>query len=231
MKPKDNLSLGLLLYGYAVFLGAIYIFAFWRPYGFNVFPYLSTSDFITAPLNRIWVLLAPLVLLLTIPISEAPNKPRWPFSVFVVAFALHIAVSLASILESFQSFSRANFSFENEKSILVLCVAFLVLAAILAYCAIRNRVAIGFQILAFIFAQTSVVMAIGYNDGKGIFNGASNVHFLENRELCETPPLRDWVYVEKFGSHAFFLNTIDKRLCIVDKLRFNLVSRKYSEGL
>ena len=63
LKSTEQLSHGLLLYGYAIALGAAYIFAFWRPLGFNIFPYLGAIDLLTAPLNRLLALFAPLILL------------------------------------------------------------------------------------------------------------------------------------------------------------------------
>ncbi len=54
----DKLGLGVFLYAYAVLLGASYLFAFWRTIGFNIFPYLSLQDYLSAPLNRVIALIA-----------------------------------------------------------------------------------------------------------------------------------------------------------------------------
>lgn len=39
------------------------------------------------------------------------------------------------------------------------------------------------------------VLAIGYSNGKTVFNGAEEVHFLDNRELCEEEGNAQWVFL------------------------------------
>ena len=54
----EKVGLGAILLAYAVLLGAAYLFAYWRTMGFDIFPYLSVQNYVTAPLNRISVLVA-----------------------------------------------------------------------------------------------------------------------------------------------------------------------------
>lgn len=58
----NKLGVGVLAYSYGVLLCAAYVLAFWRPLGFEVFSYLSLSDYISAPLGRLSILISvPLV--------------------------------------------------------------------------------------------------------------------------------------------------------------------------
>ncbi len=74
-------------------------------------------------------------------------------------------------------------------------------------------------------------MIAGYKDGKTVYNGAQNVYYLENKEICEKDSARDWVHLGTFNSQTFFMNTIDKRLCITDQKNLLMVSRKMKERL
>jgi len=51
MEIDSKLNSSIVAYSYSVVLGASYIFAFWRPIGFNIFPYLSLKDFLTTLLT------------------------------------------------------------------------------------------------------------------------------------------------------------------------------------
>lgn len=74
-------------------------------------------------------------------------------------------------------------------------------------------------------------MSAGYSDGKAVFHGAERVYFLDNKELCDASGVRDWVFLGRFTEHTFFMNTVDKRLCLTAEKNFKLVSRKFSEKL
>ena len=232
MKSTNKAALPLLLYAYSVLLGAAYLLAFWRPFGFDIFPYLSTIDFLTSPLNRISVLLAPLMMLLVITVADRSiSIKQFPRRVFLAAIVTQISLALAELFQGISVFLQSSFYFENEKSVMALCGIFVFLSIAVAFKATREAGQTDLQLLAIAFAQIATVMASGYDDGKKIFNGADNVYFLEDKTLCENPPLRDWVYLGRFGSQAIFFNTIDKRICLRDKIQFNLISRKFSEGL
>lgn len=145
--------------------------------------------------------------------------------------ALHYLIGAKEIFKAFEIFSKFDFHFNNEKSVLVFCSLFLLFSLLLAFRLIFERKNIFLIISAIGLVQISTALATGYTDGKSIFNGAENVHFLEQKDLCEKGGVRDWVYLEKFGSNAFFMNTIDKRICIQNEIKFNLFSRKFHERL
>ena len=232
MKSTEQLSHGILLYGYAIALGAAYIFAFWRPLGFNIFPYLGAIDLLTAPLNRLLALFAPFILLFIAQAETNSKSPlKLPFYSIVIIMLLHYFVGAKEILKAFEVFSKFDFHFDNEKSILVFCSLFMLFSLILAFRIIFERNNIYLIVCAVGLAQISMALATGYTDGKTIFNGAGNVHYLEQKDLCEKGGIRDWVYLEKFGNNVFFMNTIDKRICIQNEIKFNLFSRKIHEGL
>ena len=50
-----------------------------------------------------------------------------------------------------------------------------------------------FLMLSLALAQSGAVLAIGYSHGKAVFNGAEEVHFLDNREVCEKEGSNRWV--------------------------------------
>jgi hypothetical protein len=86
-------------------------------------------------------------------------------------------------------------------------------------------------ILALALAQSGAVVAAGYKDGKTVFNGAAEVHFLDNQEICEKDGKQRWVFLGHFANLSIFMNTIDKRLCITEEKNYRLDYRKISENL
>lgn len=226
----DKLGVGVFLYGYAVFLGACYLFAFWRPIGFNVFPYLGLQDYIGAALNRVVVLVAMPLIFAAIVFSgdrEAGNK----FAQRIVPF-LAALYCIAFVKEFYQASSRfltTDFYFANENSVLMIAALFFCAGVACAIYCWRALAGLHVQIAALVLLQSAVSMAAGYSDGKAVYNGALQVHFLENKELCEAVGVRDWVLLGAFGDQTFFMNTIDKRLCLTDEKKIRLTSRQQKE--
>lgn len=228
----EKLGIGFLLYAYAIFLGASYLFAFWRPFGFNVFPYLGLQDYVSAPLNRIIVLVAiPLVFAVIIfgrRSSELKDLTR-DLTLYLVAM-----YGIVFVMEFYQGISRyvtIDFHFANETSMLAIVVLFFSTGVYLVYYSHRTSADLSIQIAALVLVQSSVAMAAGYNDGKTIYNGAAQVHYLGNKELCEPEGIRDWVLLGSFGGQTIFMNTIDKRLCLTDQKNIRLISRQFKERL
>lgn len=156
---------------------------------------------------------------------------KLPFYGFVSLVLIIYIFFIQEFIKSVSLFRELGFFFLNEKSILYFCCLFIFISVALTIRSFFNRTDILAQVLAVALAHIALSMSAGYSDGKTIFNGAANVHFLEQKELCENGGVRDWVYLEKFGENAFFLNTIEKRICILNEIKFNLFSRKYKEGL
>lgn len=227
----DKLGLGVLLSGYAVFLGASYLFAFWRPFGFSIFPYLGLQDYVSAPLNRIAVLVAPPIVFAAIVFGGRRFDERR--LVRKVSFYLIFLYGIAFVKEFYQAAARylsADFHFANEATVLLIAVLLFAAGAVLAFYAHRTASELSVQVAALILTQSAVSVVAGYSDGKALFNGALQVHFLDNKELCEPEGVRDWVYLGVFGGRTFFMNTIDKRLCLTDEKNIRLVSRQVKEG-
>lgn len=228
----DKLGLGALLYAYAVLLGAAYIFGFWRTIGFDVFPYLSLQNYVSAPLNRIIVLVASPLVLAAIVFGRSDvsdNSGARDISLYLVAL-----YCLAFAHQQFQAVSRYvqyDFYFDNERSVLTIATFLFLASLAVSYRIFRSTSTMQLKVFALILVQTAVSMSAGYSDGKAIYNGAAQVYFLGNKELCEPGGVRDWVYLGMFGDQAFFMNTIDKRLCITAEKGYKLVSRKFKEGL
>lgn len=235
VKPEskvDKLGAGVLLYAYAVLLGAAYIFSYWRPFGFEVFPYLTLQDYITAPLNRVVVIIAPPLLLLLFFIEKERDfghgKLRLSFLYLLVMYTMAFFFAM---YKAIAIFVHHEFFYTNEINVLIIATVLFTTAWILAYKFYRRGGSITLQVIAFVLVQLSQVMAAGYKDGKTVYNGAVEVFFLENKELCEKDSVRNWVYLGKFSQQVFFLNSIDKRICVTDEMKFKLIPRKFKEGL
>jgi hypothetical protein len=228
----DKVGLGVMLYAYAVLLGAAYLFGFWRPIGFNIFPYLSLQDYVSAPLNRVVVLVSMPVLFALILFGrrdEIDHQSSRTICLYLVA--LYAVGSATQMHEAVTRYLQFPFRFDNELTVLALAAS-LLLASIGAGVHIYRSVStIYLQALALVLVQASIAIAAGYSDGKAIYAGAVSVFFLDNKDLCEPDGVRDWVYLGKFTDHTFFMNTIDKRLCLTDQKNLKLVSRKLKEGL
>ena len=232
MKLDDKLSFGLILYGYAVFLGATYLFAFWRPIGFDAFPYLSIQDYINVPLNRIAVIIIPPVIISALHFMESAiderNLPNKAQAFILVLFSISFA---RDAYRSVWLFNEFEFWFRNEATVIAMALGFFVVSWVFWWKASRATKQIPFQLISLLLIQCSSLMASGYCDGKTIFNGAENIHFLDNKEICEKDGVREWVYISKYSDYAFFMNTIDKRICITSDINYKLSSRKFKEKL
>lgn len=123
------------------------------------------------------------------------------------------------------------FAFRNEISVLFITAVLFLGGIWFGYWIYKKRENVHIQIASLLLLQVALSMSAGYSDGKAIFNGAGNVMFLDNKTLCEEKGVRDWVLVGKFTDHTFFMNTIDKRLCITAEKNYKLISRMYKEGL
>lgn len=227
----DKLGIGIILYAYAVLLGACYIFSFWRPFGFNIFPYLGLQDYISTPLNRVVVIVAVPVIVAAICLmaqERGRESMRNVMRVLVLFYAISFVIDF---YKSVSAYLDLDFHFENETSLLV--IAFLMFFGSIVLSIYRARLLpeLTAQFFALVLAQSAASMAAGYSDGKGVYNGKLQVHFLENKDLCEKGGVRDWVFLGAFGDQTFFMNTIDKRLCLTDEKKIRLISRKVREQL
>lgn len=228
----EKAGLGAILLAYAVLLGATYLFAFWRTMGFDIFPYLSIQNYVTAPLNRVSVLLAVPVLFAVIGFGStatSENSHLRYMSLYLIAL-----YCIAFVFQQFQAVSRYlqhDFHFDNEFNVLVLATLLFGGSLALSFRVYRTPSSVHLKVAALVLVQAAVAAAAGYSDGKTIYNGAEQTFFLANREACEAGGVRDWVYLGKYSDQTFFLNTIDKRICIASTKDFKLVSRKLSEGL
>ncbi|MDN4035943.1 hypothetical protein [Massilia sp. YIM B02443] len=227
----DKLGIGIVLYAYAVLLGACYIFSFWRPFGFNIFPYLGLQDYISTPLNRVVVIVAVPVVVAAIYVmvqERGRDSIRNVMRVLVLLYAISFAVDF---YKGVSAYLALDFHFENETSLLVIAFVMFVGGIVLSIYRARLLPEFTAQFCALVLAQSAASMAAGYSDGKGLYNGALQVHFLENKDLCEQGGIRDWVFLGAFGDRTFFMNTIDKRLCVTDEKKIRLISRQVREQL
>ncbi|WP_404301141.1 hypothetical protein [Alicycliphilus denitrificans] len=228
----DKLGLGVLLYAYATLLGAIYIFGYWRAIGFDVFPYASSIDYISAPLNRLLVLVSVPILFSFVLFSQSDRKD----GNFIVKLSGYL-ILLYSVSFGFDyyravmAFFGNKFHYENEKSVLVLALVLFAASVGISYRIYKHDKSIFTCVAALVLMQLAGTVSAGYRDGKAVFNGAANVFFLDNKDICEPNGIIDWVYLGKFSTKSFFLNTIDKRLCITEAGSYKLSPQKFAEGL
>lgn len=228
----DKLGLGILLYAYASLLGAAYLFAFWRPFGFNIFPFLSPLDYVSAPLDRLLVLIAaPILISMVLLDSTERIEPTKPLMIVWSLMVLYITAFVTQSFEAYNSFVSSNFYFNNEKTVLSYTLAIFLAGIWCVYLTHKKKGGPRMQIISLLLLQIALAMNAGYTDGKTIFNGAENVMLLDNKDLCEEKGVRDWVFVGKSSEQTFFMNTIDKRLCVTSEKNYNLISRKFKEKL
>lgn len=225
----DKLGVGILLYAYAVLLGACYLFSFWRPFGFNIFPYMGVQDYVSAPLNRVVVVVAMPLIVAAVFVAGEIRDRRFLQTVMLVLVAVYGLGFAYDFYKGFSVYLATDFRFANETSVLVIAAMIFSASVALSVYNYRSLPELPVQIFALVLAQSSAAMAAGYADGKSVYNGALQVHFLENRELCEQEGVRDWVFLGAFSGQTFFMNTIDKRLCITDEKKLRLVSRQVRE--
>jgi len=228
LEKWEPLGAGVILYGYAILLGAAYLLAYWRPFGFDIFPYVTPQLLLTLPLNRLSVLLAPLVLSgLIVFLNWGSDSVRRPF--FVLVFAAHAWLVLSNLYDGFERFRSSGSVYENEKSILVLVLVLSVSAAFTAIQAVLEKRSARFLLTSIAMLQLAAALAAGYADGKGIYLGAGNTFFLENAAACEPHPVRNWVYLGRFDDETIFMNTIEKRLCILQNPQITLIPRSLAD--
>ena len=125
---------------------------------------------------------------------------------------------------------KESFQYRNESSILIVAWFLILSTWAIAIAALRSPYALQILVLGLVLAQMCAVLAIGYSHGKTVFNGAEEVHFLDNRELCEKEGNAQWVFLGHFSNSSIFMNTADKRLCFTDAKNYRLVSRKILEN-
>lgn len=228
MRLSEKLNVTLLLYAYAILLGALYLFAFWRPFGFNIFPYLSLQDYISAPINGVVIiLLFPLFIYPLLLFLEFNIKTLKIYLVGVLCS--YNALALYFLVGNVQLFLTKSFHYRNEINALVLVFVLMVSTWGVAINARRFSRALQGLVLAIVIAQICTVLAAGYNHGKTIFNGALEVHFLDNNEVCEKEGNTPWIFLGRFSNSSIFMNAIDKRLCFTDAKNYRLVSRMIVE--
>lgn len=228
----DKLGLGVFLYAYAVLLGASYLFAFWRAIGFNIFPYLSLQDYLSAPLNRVIALIAIPVFMtliffqskITSHTKEYKNVSLYLLMVYAFGFANQQYESISRFLDH-------AFYHRNEINVFVITFILFLSSLVLAIHIYKSGASVAIQALALILIQTALSMSAGYSDGKGIYNGVAESYSLDNNEICSSNSVDNWVYLGKYSDHTFFIHSEDKRLCLSEVKNLKLESRQFKEKL
>jgi hypothetical protein len=118
MRVLEKMNAAVLLYAYAVFLGALYLFSFWRPFGFSIFPYLALQDYVSTPLNQLIVLIAFPFLSLTL--LSIKLKGFFFFRIFIVGLlVLYGCLSLYYLSQGVQLLWQHSFHYRNETNELI----------------------------------------------------------------------------------------------------------------
>lgn len=232
IQALEKVGVGAILMAYGVLLGTTYLFSFWRTFGFDIFPYLSVQNYVTAILNRLTLLLAMPLLFVGIVFGKRIYSKYGLFR--NITLNLIILYSVLFVFYQFKALSQYiqhDFHFENEINLLAISSTLFIASLVLAIRMYRTQVSLYMKVAALVLIQTAFASAAGYVDGKAIYNGAVQVYLLQNKEVCEARGLNDWVYLGKYSSQTFFLNTIDKRICITSAKDLMLISRKLRDGL
>ncbi len=166
---SDKLNAAFLIYAYAVLLGAMYLFAFWRPFGFSVFPFMDLGDYISVPLNNVIVLIAFPFLALPMHLQRLElNPPVFKNGMLILIF-LYSILAIYYCISDIQLFLTHSFRYPNESNVLwVIGALVAATGAITLLAQASPNETTHFFLLAFalILAQSSAVLGAGYNDGK-----------------------------------------------------------------
>jgi len=127
------------------------------------------------------------------------------------------------------AFWDSDFHYRNELSIIYLSGLCLFLSVWFLVVSIGAADNARLKVIIIVLAQLGLVMSAGYEDGKKIFTGSLDVGFLEQKELCGLIGGNNWVYIEKYGGVAFFMDSNSKKICILDELNFTVIPRPYLE--
>lgn len=169
-EQKHRLSTGIWLYGYAVALGVVYVFAFSRPFGFNLFEFFSLQDYLSVPLNRTVIIVALPVLIATAFFNKlaATQKglEKIGFWVLMLAYGIGFVSDARRAVDAYLS---VGFHFRNEINVIVLMCVALVISVLVAVRANRDAQPLVTQLAALLLIQIAVISAAGYADGKSIY--------------------------------------------------------------
>ncbi|MNK94832.1 hypothetical protein D3C87_1150480 [compost metagenome] len=231
MNEKFGWTAALTAYVFA--LSGLYLFAFWRPFGMSAFEFYSLQDYVSSTLNRgVFLALYPLgigfiIWAFFVAIGWGKSAPSIGVHWFI-GTAVTFSAEAWKIVHLRQSTA---FSFLNEWSVFAL-VTVLAVGSLLGFIvACKRGDPLVFRIIPIAALQGATFLAAGYADGKTIYMGADNVHFLEDKTLCDKTSPRDWVHVASLSGRSIFMNAIDNRLCFTDAKNYVLISRVRREGL
>ncbi len=232
MQGLEKVGVGAILLAYGVLLGTMYLFAFWRTFGFDIFPYLSVQNYVTAILNRLSLLLAMPLLFVVIVFGKRVSFKDGLFrDITLYLIILYCVLFVFYQFQALSQFIQYDFHFDNEINVLAISSTLFIASLVLAIRMYRTQVSLYMKVATLVLIQAAFASAAGYVDGKTIYNGAVQVYLLQNKEVCEARSLNDWVYLGKYSNQTFFLNTIDKRICITSAKDLKLISRKLRDGL
>lgn len=230
IKNKLSLSIGATVYAFA--LSGLYSFAFWRPFGLQPFTFYAVQDVLTFGLGRTaYLAVAPVISAVAawgVFYWRSLGNAKW----LRVLLASCLGITfVGQFIDAIDTYDAYHFHFRNERSVIRLSGVLSLGAVVLFIRASWHKQSAYLQILALTAVQGATMLAAGYSDGKGIYEGSDTVFFLENRGLCDGYSPREWIHVASLGERSIFMNTIDKRICFTGESDFVLVSRKRSEGL
>src|SRR5690606_3180395 len=111
-------------------------------------------------------------------------------------------------------FKEHAFYFRNEPTVFLFIAVLSTASMALIIRSIKARRQVHILLLGLMLVQVALSLAAGYRDGKTVFNGAENIHFLRGDDICSTSDGQRWVYVAHYSNRYFFMNAYDKSICI-----------------
>ena len=148
----------------------------------------------------------------------------------IVLLLFYNATSIYYFIGGIYLLQQESFQYQSENSLVIVVFGFIVATWAIAIAARRSN-SLQLLVIGLLLAQMCTVLAIGYHHGKTIFNGAIEVHFLDNSDVCDTKGNAQWVFLGHFSNSSIFMDAKDKRLCFTDAKNYRLVSRKILENL
>lgn len=223
MSSKNGLSVSLIFYSYFVFLGAIYVWAFWQPFGFSVFSFFALQDFVKNPLDRLVVLiLIPAIVASILLINNKPTDSSFKIFYFG-SLCFYFYFAFFTIFRIFEINGKLKFDFPSEKLSLCLSISLVFWALVL----IPKNWGVNFSkkkfLISILLIQFSTILSSGQFEGKRIYNLVGSLYYLKDNEICYSDPLGRWVFVSVFSDKSIFLNSSDKSLCFVSGKDFQLI--------
>ncbi|MFZ7320895.1 hypothetical protein [Comamonas jiangduensis] len=213
---SSGIGVAALIYAYAVLHGTAYLLGFWGQMNFNIFPYLSLSDFVKATVPNIFFLwLSPVFSMIAwFDVKEEKNKNYRNIAFAAIGTLLLIALYRGiNIIDLIKNTTQTEFVGKIEVDVISTMALLVVGIIFFAFKNISKKDLIYFGFIIFSLQLLCVVMG-GYIDGRNTYNGMPGVKYLDEKNLCSSKESDKWIYAGYFSEKVLFINKYTKILCV-----------------